>query len=213
MDRYKYPRTYHLPFSPGITSDDKIISDMSEFEGKEIVITTKMDGENTSIYMDGYVHARSLDSSNHVSRSWVKNYAAIISPQIYDFYKDERMRVCGENMFAKHSIHYKNLKSYFYMFNVWLGEMCSSWGFTEIVANEFNISIVPVLYKGPYDELAIKSVIPMLTENDEGFVVRVTDTIKISEWSKKVAKYVRSNHIQTDQHWMNSKIIKNKLGK
>lgn len=46
MKRYKYPRTYHLSSSPGKTSDDKVISDMSEFEGKEVVVTEKMDGEN-----------------------------------------------------------------------------------------------------------------------------------------------------------------------
>lgn len=46
MEKYKYPRTRHLPSSPGATSDDKFISDFSGFKGKKVVITEKMDGEN-----------------------------------------------------------------------------------------------------------------------------------------------------------------------
>jgi len=43
----KYPRTYHLPWSPGVNSDDRIIQDLSGVKGKEVIVTLKMDGENT----------------------------------------------------------------------------------------------------------------------------------------------------------------------
>ena len=44
----KYPRTYHLPYSPGATKDDKKLQDgwFMNYKDKEIVITEKMDGEN-----------------------------------------------------------------------------------------------------------------------------------------------------------------------
>lgn len=42
----KYGRTFHLPWSPGAHDDDKTLSDASQFEGKHVVITKKMDGEN-----------------------------------------------------------------------------------------------------------------------------------------------------------------------
>ena len=42
----KYPRTWHHPISEGVTDDDKVLKDTSNFEGKEIVVTVKMDGEN-----------------------------------------------------------------------------------------------------------------------------------------------------------------------
>ena len=47
----KYPRTYHLPFSPGATKDDKRLSGdwFSHYKGKEVVITEKLDGENSCI--------------------------------------------------------------------------------------------------------------------------------------------------------------------
>lgn len=54
----KYPRTYHLPFSPGTTSDDRFATDFSEIIGKPIVITEKLDGENCGMNKYG-VFARS----------------------------------------------------------------------------------------------------------------------------------------------------------
>lgn len=43
---YKYPRTYHLPFSETITEDDKRLKDTKQFENMNVVITEKMKGEN-----------------------------------------------------------------------------------------------------------------------------------------------------------------------
>jgi len=61
---YKYPRTYHLPWSPGVNDDDKVIHDVAVFDNCEIVVTEKMDGENCTMYLD-YIHARSIDGRNH----------------------------------------------------------------------------------------------------------------------------------------------------
>ncbi len=50
LDRFtsyvKYPRTHHLPWSPGIHADDRVLTDLSAFEGKMVVVTEKLDGEN-----------------------------------------------------------------------------------------------------------------------------------------------------------------------
>jgi len=99
----KYPRTYHLPCSPGCTQDDKMLNDYSYFEGEEIVATVKMDGENTTAYWDGHIHARSLDTLPHESRSWIKNHLSAI---LYDL--PLGWRICGENLFAKHSTFVSN---------------------------------------------------------------------------------------------------------
>lgn len=64
MEKIKYPRTYHLPFSEGFTSDDKVLENDDIFHNKEVVVTVKMDGENTTIYPTGEYHARSLDSKH-----------------------------------------------------------------------------------------------------------------------------------------------------
>ena len=41
----KYPRTYHLPYSPGATKDDKKLQAgwFEYYKVKEIVITAKLD--------------------------------------------------------------------------------------------------------------------------------------------------------------------------
>lgn len=210
MQLVKYPRTYHLPWSPGATEDDKILHDLSAFEGQEIVITEKMDGENTTIYPDGYAHARSLDSGRHPSRSWVKSIASKIASDLADLHKKE-WRITGENLYAKHSIHYKNLKSYFYMFGFWEADFCLEWDYTEMIAEDHNIALVPVLYQGPYDELLVRALGNTMREDQEGFVMRLARNIHMTDWNYSVAKWVREDHIQTDEHWLNQPIVKNVL--
>lgn len=211
MDRYKYPRTYHLPFSPGKSDDDKVLYDLSYFEGKEVVVTEKMDGENTTIYPDGYCHARSIDSANHPSRSWVKQLASYIGPQMKEATSKVNWRITGENLFAKHSIYYDDLKSYFYVFGMWENDICLEWNFTEEIAERLGLITVPVLYRGKFDELYLRSLAKTLGDNQEGFVVRLAENIYPSEWEKSVAKWVRPNHVQTDEHWMNQQIVKNSI--
>jgi hypothetical protein len=36
----------------------------------------------------------------------------------------------------------------------------------------------------------------------EGFVIRIRDGFKDSDFDKNVAKFVRQNHIQTDSEWL-----------
>src|SRR5579863_5868310 len=110
---FKYPRTPHLPWSPGATDDDKMLGSIEHFVGKQIVVTEKMDGENTSLYRD-HSHARSLDSQMHPSRTMLRQMHATIKHEI-----PEGWRICGENLFAKHSIHYSNLPSYFLVFGIY----------------------------------------------------------------------------------------------
>ena len=118
----KYPRTFHLPWSRSRTDDDKILRTVRHFEGKEVVVTEKLDGENTTLYRN-HIHARSLDSKDHASRHWVKMLHGTIS-----FHIPEGWRICGENVYALHSIYYEQLTSYFYVFSIWNeNNECLSW--------------------------------------------------------------------------------------
>lgn len=203
----KYPRTLHLPFSESKTNDDKSLTDTSNFNNKEVVVTIKMDGENTTLYND-YLHARSIDSKNHISREWIKRKHAEIS-----FLIPEKYRICGENLFAKHSIHYTNLEGYFYVFSVWNEDLCLSWLDTTKIAHLLELPVVPVIYHGIYDEKKIQELYKEYSkkEETEGFVVRLASSFHYDNFSQSVAKYVRKNHVQTDEHWMHSKITPNKL--
>jgi hypothetical protein len=212
----KYPRTFHLPFSQGRTDDDRALKDCSVFENKSVVITIKMDGENTTGYQDGYIHARSLDGRSHPSRNWVKNF---LSPRLVDLPRG--WRISGENLYAKHSIAYKGLGSYFHGFSIWDEKNeCLSWAETLEWFELLDIKPVPTLYRGPWKELVAKAygslvesgLYPDFFPNTmEGFVVRLSDKFHYSQFSKSVAKFVRSNHIQTNKHWQKESIVKNEL--
>ncbi len=202
----KYPRTYHLPWSGNINSDDRVIESLEHFIGKRVIVTEKMDGENTTMYND-YIHARSVDGRSHSSRDWVKSFWSKISHDI-----PEDWRLCGENLFAKHSILYDNLSSYFMGFSIWNEKnICLSWDETIEWFKLIGIESVPVIYDGIFDEEKLKA----LSKNNnwsgcEGYVLRVADEIHYSEFKNKAAKWVRENHIQTVKHWMyGQKIEKN----
>ncbi len=203
----KYGRTFHLPTSPGVGSDDKIIQDLTHLQGAdEVVFTEKMDGENTTIFAGG-CHARSPDSGYHASRDWVKAYAAGISPSLSG---DER--IVGEYLFAQHSVAYDDLASYFLGFAWIVDNEVQGWDETLGRFEDLGVKPVPVLQRGRFDDAAIKSVLDLLDlENQEGFVVRSVSPFFESDMATHVAKYVREGHVQSDTHWTKAEIVKNGL--
>jgi len=217
-EHVKYPRTYHLPWSPGMNRDDRMMSDISVFEGQRVIIGEKLDGENTSVYTD-YLHARSLDNDSHPSKSWVKNFAF---QRAYNI--PQGWRVCGENLYAKHAIHYTKekgnaLKSYFYMFSIWNEKnICLDWDETKEWAELLDIPLFPVFYDGIWDMNVINELNKKMETNTntiEGYVVRLAREYHYSEFKNVCGKYVRKNHIDNNHgphgHWSQKKIIKNEL--
>lgn len=199
----KYPRTYHLPWSPGMNDDDRMMKDLSAFEGQRVVVTEKMDGENTTGYRD-YIHARSVDGRSHSSQDWVKQFW---SQRMYEL--PEGWRLCGENLYAKHSIPYDQLPSFFMGFSIWDERMtCLSWDETLEWFELLDIVPVPVLYDGLYDPDVIKD---LWNDEDhatsEGYVLRVADEFAYSDFRKCVGKFVRQDHVQTRQHWKYGQVV------
>jgi hypothetical protein len=184
------------------------LSDISCFQDHEIVVTEKMDGENTSMYRDA-IHARSLDSANHPSRSWVRGLHGQIRNDI-----PEGWRVCGENLYAKHSIGYEQLPSYFMVFSIWTDmNDCLSWDDTQEWASLLGLDTVPVLYRGLWDVLAVKECYDSFVHSAsrEGYVVRLAKSFPYSAFGTSLAKFVRTNHVQTSEHWMTQEIVPNKV--
>jgi hypothetical protein len=203
-DRIKYPRTYHLPWSPGATSDDRIMDDLSELEGHDVIVTVKMDGEQTTIYPDGYCHARSIDSGGHPSRDWVKALAGRVGPQL-----PSGWRICGENLWAKHSIYYTDLPSYFLMFSMWDGLTCLGWEETVEWAQMLDLHTVQRAHLGTFKPDWWRNLPAPVGR--EGYVVRRADSFHYRDFRKKVGKYVRASHVHTHGHWMREQITRNLL--
>ena len=196
----KYPRTHHLPWSPGMHDDDRIIESMARLESaEEVVATLKMDGENTTMYPDR-VHARSINSSDHISRHWVKGLWSRIAHDIPDGW-----RVCGENLWAQHSIPYDNLMDYFLAFSVWNEHnVCLSWDDTMEWVELLGLQHVQPFFRGPLSgvQKAFEAGPGRDLERCEGYVVRVADEFSYDGFRRCVAKWVRPGHVQTTKHWM-----------
>ncbi|MFD6331547.1 RNA ligase family protein [Streptomyces niveus] len=203
--RTAYPRTVHVPWSPGVGSDDVRGGDLDGLRGREVVVTEKMDGENTTLYRDG-LHARSLDSGHHPSRAWVKALQGRIGALIPD-----GTRVCGENLYARHSIAYEELESWFYGFSVWDGEWCLGWDETVRVLRRLGIPAPRVLWRGVFDERALRG-LKLDPARQEGYVVRTVEGFVREEFGRRLAKWVRPHHVQTDTHWMHAAVVENGLG-
>lgn len=195
--RVKYPRTYHVPWSPGLKNDDRMMEDTSRWNDMEVVITEKVDGENTTMYND-YMHARSLELETAEWRSRIKPIWGAIN---YDI--PEGWRVCGENVSAVHSIRYEALPSYFLMFSIWNDHnVCLSWEETVEWPQLLGLELVPSLHWGEWNEEHCKIICDSLdTEKQEGLVIRPASSFAFRDFRNVVGKWVRKSHVQTDEHW------------
>lgn len=166
---------------------------------------------NCSMYKD-HIHARSLDSGPHESRNWVKGLWGSINWML-----GEDTRVCGENLYAVHSIRYDELPTYFMAFSVWEDNLCLSWDDTVLYLDMLGLQSVPVIYDGIYDADKIKEAFAPYEETNEGYVVRIADEFLYSDFRRSIAKFVRPKFKQmikdSNGHWMSKKIETNKLKK
>lgn len=227
VNRVKYSRTFNLPWSQSESSDDVWWKHCRLFEGKRVVVTEKLDGECTTIYPDGFTHARSLDTAHHPSRSWLKQFASNFAHEIPEGY-----RVCGENVFAWHSIFYTDLPSYFFAYGIYDNQnICLHWEQIEEMCQLLGVETVPVIYRGEWDEEKVKSLwagkgkFPTFaTSKDypsfpqdfspceaEGYVIRLEKEFPYEEFRTSCAKYVRANHVTTPQNWMMRPVVPNLL--
>jgi len=223
MDSPKYPRTLHLPWSPGATSDDKR---MTAAEARAafpvdtpIVITEKMDGSNVCLEHDA-VYARSHSAPpDHPSFDELKALHATLRGRL-----PQGLQVFGEWLFARHSIAYDLLPGYLMVFGIrelgalnrWL-----SWSDTVLWADELGLPTAPLVGIAPRPNSVLR--LKPLTEHlaawpsdcgspqREGIVVRHADGFSDEAFSTSVAKWVRKNHVQTDEHWKHQAIVKNGL--
>ncbi|SDT77224.1 RNA ligase family protein [Actinoplanes derwentensis] len=192
----KYPRTFHLPDSPGASADDRIQHDLSWLDG-ELVVTEKMDGGNLTFTRDG-MFARSVDSGTHPWDRPAKALWAMTSYRIPDDW-----RVCGESMWARRSVSYTDLPGVFLVFGIW-DETNTLLGWDDTVdwARRLELPMVPVLYRGgSLSEARAAWSAQRDEDHSEGYVVRVAGRIPQSEFPVKLLKWVRAEHVRTEASW------------
>lgn len=220
MSSPKYNRTFHFPFSPGATNDDKIASSMNSLIGVPIVLTEKVDGSNTSLESDGCYARTHSGAPTHKSFDMLKVLHASVKDII-----EPGTQIFGEWCYARHSIEYIALPSYFLLFGVRylnadeLSHRWGSWTDVEMWAGDIGVSTVPVLYTGVVkDDSELKELVQSFMNEPsacggirEGVVARVAEGFNDDEFSSSVLKCVRKNHVNTDAHWAHQTIVPNKL--
>ncbi len=193
----KYPKTYHVPDSPNLQNDDRRIDSMDSLIGKNVIISEKLDGENTSLHNDK-IHARSEENDNHASRDMVKSIWGSIRYMI-----PEHIQICGESMYACHSIFYDKLTNFFYVFAVIdkKREVFLSVSETREWCRKLGLEMAPSLFEGTWDGKFKMPNQSFYGNEVEGWVVRLVDEIPVNEWKDKAAKFVRAKHVTSDNHW------------
>lgn len=211
----KYPSTSYLDISPNQHGGNDVI-ETSSFFGFPAVVTLKMDGSNVVLRHDS-MGARNGDTAHHRSFDMLKAIHAGIRKRIHP-----SLEIFCEWLYARHSIHYTGgiaLPSYLMVigvydveYRVWL-----SWTDTVRWANLIGYPTVPVLrVTAPVEQHRIYAHLQddidfAMRHGHEGIVVRNAYAFHYGQFGRFVGKYVRENHVQTDDHWQSGPIVKNEL--
>lgn len=211
----KYGRTFHFPFSPGTTSDDRINTnywqDISQID--TIIHTEKLDGENNCLNKHG-VFARSHAAPT--SSPWTKAIRErwqLLKNDLGDY------EIFGENLYAIHSIIYPNIEEHYFVFGVREKDQWLSWEETAFIAAAFDLPTVPLIttksnlenksaFEQQFKELVNRpshfGSVNVQTNQActlEGIVTRNINQYAVEDFAKNVFKYVRKGHVKTDEHW------------
>lgn len=211
----KYGRTYHYPFSPGTTSDDRIQHDYWDHIQKipTLIHTEKLDGENNCLSKYGvFARSHAAPTTSAWSAS-IRRFWQLIKNDLGD------LEIFLENLYAVHSIEYRNLEHHFYVFGIRQHDCWLSWEETQFYAGMLDLPVVPQLLvtQKPADQsLFEKEVLALalgrgtfephdvltgIHATIEGIVTRNADGYSVDEFAQNVFKYVRKGHVKTDEHW------------
>lgn len=215
MPSEKYGRTYHYPFSPGTTSDDRINDDYwSDIQKiQTLVHTEKLDGENNCLNKYG-VFARSHAAPT--TSPWTATMREFWQRVKHDL---GELEIFLENLYAVHSLEYQALDHHFYVFAVREGERWLSWEEVKFYAAMLDLPTVPQIEteNTPSDKTAFEQKIlnmvagagafaPVDTVTKrpctmEGIVTHNADAFCTDAFTHNVFKWVRKGHVKTTEHW------------
>jgi hypothetical protein len=115
----------------------------------------------------------------------------------------DEWRVCGESMWARRSIAYSDLPGVFIVFGIWdETDTLLGWDDTVDWAKRLELPVVPVLYRGgSLTEARAAWAWSRKPESSEGFVIRSAGRIAAADFGMKLVKWVRADHVRTDDAW------------
>lgn len=221
--------------SSRIERDDSEVHSVDTFLNIPLVATIKMDGSNAMVVKDAKnpVRARNGSHADHPSFDMFKQmydemglYTKI--PESYQIF--------GEWLYSKHSIHYgcsgccerrnqgPHLKNGLFQvfgifdtdYNLWL-----SWDETERWAKKLGFNTAQVVYRSDNDSDVyereyqfisdfVNTAENIVDQNHEGIVLRSRFPFHYGQFSDKLSKFVRPNHVDDEaEHHKHTEITRN----
>ena len=212
----KYGRTYHYPFSPGTTSDDRIAHDYWDHLQRipNLIHTEKLDGENNCLSKFGvFARSHAAPTTSPWTES-LRRFWQLVKHDLGD------LEIFGENLYAIHSIEYRKLEHHFYVFGIREQDKWLNWEETQFYANMLDLPTIPVIRteitpkeREPFEVRMLMlvngpgafdpyDVYDQKVTTMEGVVSRNADSYAVDAFAQNVFKYVRKGHVKTDEHWI-----------
>jgi hypothetical protein len=170
----KYGRSLHATISLGTTSDDRFmpkgyIEKFIKIEEKHgLVLTEKLDGQNNAAKKNGaFARSHAVPTQHAWDKDFINWWRSI---------KDElgNVELFGESMYAVHSIAYKKLESYYYLFGVRQDGLWLSWSEVKDWSNILtwqSLTNIPTVPEIPI-QISLKECWEMSTTKNEDTVLR-----------------------------------------
>jgi hypothetical protein len=232
-DFIKYPRTPHLFGSRGTDDDkhlgaaesDRLIADPS------LIVEEKLDGTNVGIHFTSegkmalQCRGHLITEGMHPQYDLFKQWAAVKRPVLEERIEN-RFILFGEWLYARHSIHYRQLPHYFFEFDIYDKE---SGAFLSLkrrfdLLEGIGIQTVPVLHTGACDRKQLEAMVgPSLfdsrfenpqTNRTDAFMEGLYLRTEADGTVTGRAKFVRSEFVEKvkqSAHWQYQAMMPNQL--
>lgn len=196
------PMIPHLPWSFGRGIDNLVHKSLAMFEGREVVVTLKMDGIPTAMSQSHlYTPTKYVNTypTHPTSASILTKYQAIRQklPAGYSFY--------GENVLAQRTVPYPYAPNSFLVHTVMDETGCIlDYVASVMLCFEVGLEVVPSFYHGKFKADALRQASGIMNSLkiagglQEGFVVRNADAFNIRQYTVNTGKWVRSGFIDTN---------------
>jgi atypical dual specificity phosphatase len=231
---FKFPTTPHvLDLGATLTESDRLLSKSDAarfFDGStHVVVEEKIDGANCGISLTADYELKFQNRAKHVTSAYasqwkgLEKWQAEYAGSICMLLEPEVEVLFGEWCFARHSIGYTDLPSYFVAFDIYNkreGRFCSTRERNRRLS-EVGIPVVPHLAEQAFasaDDLLTLLQQPSMYYDGamEGLYLRIDEPLEQGGglWLQRRGKVVQPGFMQTieqDGHWIHKDLVKNGL--
>jgi hypothetical protein len=232
-DFTKYPRTPHLFGSTG-TPDDKHLGEKDSLRfiaDESLIVEEKIDGTNVGIHFTpegelvlqcrGHLITEGMHPQYDLFKQW-----AVVKRSVLEQMLGCDFILFGEWMYARHSIHYRQLPHYFFEFDIYdkANESFLSLERRSELLEDTGIQTVPVLHTGSLRKRQLPELIgPSSYDSEfEDPTTKRTDNLMEGLYLRTEkdgivtgrAKFVRSEFVEKikeSTHWQQQTMVPNLL--